>query len=258
MIEVLNYLRLRYTAYDLTYIRHEKMISVSLANVPCDTDRKLNWRKVFLVRSTLEIHLCPQPPCDAQQCSLRWLCCAYFPAHLLWGRSKRWHSFLFSCQVASYSCGPIYCSPPGPSVHGSSQARILEWAAISSSRASSWPRDWAPISCPGWRVLHHWAAREADSLEEPWAWGSLKAEGEGRQEARWLDSVTNSWTCMWAQSGGEGRTEEPGAQQSLGLWRIRLNWPKALHSWCLHILYLEACTFWLPSFSPFFSHSHLW
>ena len=42
MIEVLNYLRLRYTAYDLTYIRHEKMISVSLANVPCDTDRKLN------------------------------------------------------------------------------------------------------------------------------------------------------------------------------------------------------------------------
>ena len=63
MIEVLNYLRLRYTAYDLTYIRHEKMISVSLANVPCDTDRKLNWRKVFLVRSTLEIHLSPQPPC---------------------------------------------------------------------------------------------------------------------------------------------------------------------------------------------------
>ena len=32
-------------------------------------------------------------------------------------------------------------SPPGSSVHGISQARILEWVAISSSRGSSWPRD---------------------------------------------------------------------------------------------------------------------
>ena len=33
------------------------------------------------------------------------------------------------------------CDPPGSSVHGISQARILEWVAISSSRGSSWPRD---------------------------------------------------------------------------------------------------------------------
>ena len=32
---------------------------------------------------------------------------------------------------------PMDCSPPGFSVHGISQARILEWAAISSSRGSS-------------------------------------------------------------------------------------------------------------------------
>ena len=31
---------------------------------------------------------------------------------------------------------PIDCSPPGSSVHGISQARILEWGAISSSRGS--------------------------------------------------------------------------------------------------------------------------
>ena len=35
------------------------------------------------------------------------------------------------------------CSPPGSSVHGISQARILEWVAISFSRGSSWPRDQA-------------------------------------------------------------------------------------------------------------------
>ena len=32
------------------------------------------------------------------------------------------------------SCDPMDCSPPGSSVHGVSQARILEWVAISSSR----------------------------------------------------------------------------------------------------------------------------
>ena len=32
-------------------------------------------------------------------------------------------------------------SPPGSSVHGISQARILEWVATSFSRGSSWPRD---------------------------------------------------------------------------------------------------------------------
>jgi len=35
----------------------------------------------------------------------------------------------------------------GSSVHGISQARILEWIAISFSRRSSWPRDWTHVSC---------------------------------------------------------------------------------------------------------------
>ena len=34
------------------------------------------------------------------------------------------------------------CSPPGSSVCGISQARILEWVAISSSRGSSQSRDY--------------------------------------------------------------------------------------------------------------------
>ena len=37
-------------------------------------------------------------------------------------------------------CDPVDCSLPGSSVHGISQARILEWGAISSSRGSSQPR----------------------------------------------------------------------------------------------------------------------
>ena len=36
---------------------------------------------------------------------------------------------------------PVDCSPPGSSVHGILQARILEWVAMPSSRGSSQPRD---------------------------------------------------------------------------------------------------------------------
>ena len=42
---------------------------------------------------------------------------------------------------------PMDCSPPGSSVYGVSQARILEWVAISSSRGSSRLRDQTHIYC---------------------------------------------------------------------------------------------------------------
>ena len=47
------------------------------------------------------------------------------------------------CVCVSHSvcltlCDPVDCSPPGFSVHGISQARVLEWVAISFSRGSSW------------------------------------------------------------------------------------------------------------------------
>ena len=49
------------------------------------------------------------------------------------------------------------CSLPGSSVHGSSQARIQEWVAISSSKGFFWPRDWNCVSCIGRWVLYYWA-----------------------------------------------------------------------------------------------------
>ena len=44
-------------------------------------------------------------------------------------------------------CDPMDCSPPGSSVHGILQARILEWVAIPFSRGSSTPRDQTQVSC---------------------------------------------------------------------------------------------------------------
>ena len=58
-------------------------------------------------------------------------------------------------------CKPMDCSPPGSSVYGISQVRILEWVAISFFRGSSWPRDQTHISCIGKRILYHWGTREA-------------------------------------------------------------------------------------------------
>ena len=63
----------------------------------------------------------------------------------------------------SYStlCDLMDCSLADFSVHGISQARILEWVVISFSRGSSQPRDRTHISCIGRWILYHWATREA-------------------------------------------------------------------------------------------------
>ena len=44
-------------------------------------------------------------------------------------------------------CDPMDYSPPGSFVHGISQAKILEWVAISYSRRSSQSRDQTRVSC---------------------------------------------------------------------------------------------------------------
>ena len=70
---------------------------------------------------------------------------------LLNSHAKSFHSCLTLCN-------PIDCSPPGFSVHGSLQARILEWVVMPFSRESSLPGDqtWVSyVSCIGRQVLYH-------------------------------------------------------------------------------------------------------
>ena len=56
---------------------------------------------------------------------------------------------------------PRDCSPPGFSVHGILQTRILGWVAVLFSRGSSWPRVWTWVSCIAGRFFTIWATREA-------------------------------------------------------------------------------------------------
>ena len=62
-------------------------------------------------------------------------------------------------------CDPMGSSPPGSSDHGTSQARILEWVAISFSRGTSQPRDWTQVSCIAGEFFTTWATRETSILQ---------------------------------------------------------------------------------------------
>jgi len=58
-------------------------------------------------------------------------------------------------------CNSMDCSPPGSSVHGILQARILEWVATPFSRGSSQARDQTQASCIAGGFFTVWATREA-------------------------------------------------------------------------------------------------
>ena len=72
---------------------------------------------------------------------------------------------IFSCVyvcVCAQSCptlwDPVHYNPPGSSVHGIFQARILDWLAVSYSRASFQTKGWthlSGVSCTGRQILYH-------------------------------------------------------------------------------------------------------
>ena len=73
-----------------------------------------------------------------------------------------------SLQLHPTLCDPMDCCPPGSSVHGILQARILEWVAIPFSRGSSQPREQNCISCIG-----RWGCLSLGPPEKPLIWYPL-------------------------------------------------------------------------------------
>ena len=69
-----------------------------------------------------------------------------------------------SLQWCMTLCDPIDCSPPGSSVHGILQARILECVAMPSSRESSQPRDQTRVS---WLLHLHVGSLSLASIGKP-------------------------------------------------------------------------------------------
>ena len=82
-------------------------------------------------------------------------------------------TFIMGCAQSLscvWLCNPMDCSPPGSSVRGILQARILESVAMPSSRGSSQPRDQTQVSCPGGGFFTSQDTREAqlDSYKGPY------------------------------------------------------------------------------------------
>ena len=82
------------------------------------------------------------------------------PSASLWpqaaGRSESESEVTQSCSTL---CDPMDYSLSGPSVHGISQARVLEWIDISFSSGSSRPRNQTRVSHTAGRCFTVWATR---------------------------------------------------------------------------------------------------
>ena len=112
---------------------------------------------------------------------------------------------------AAQSC-PTLCSlmdftPPGSSVHGFLQAGILEWVAISSSKASSWPRDWTGISCLAGGFIITGDTWEANALLEGPNIEKLTQSGD---QATCPPSWSRWKTKQHVDGTWEGRARGPG------------------------------------------------
>ena len=57
------------------------------------------------------------------------------------------HNGCLVAQLCPPLCIPLDCSPPGSSVNGILQARILEKVAMPSSKGDAWPRDQTGVFC---------------------------------------------------------------------------------------------------------------
>ena len=121
----------------------------------------LYWFMPYININQPQVHICslaPEAPPPHLPVPPIPLGCHRAPAP--WAIQQPHISYLFHmCSVASVvsdSLWPCRCSPPGSSVHGILQARILEWVTMPSSKGSSRPRDWTHVSyvsCTGRWIL---------------------------------------------------------------------------------------------------------
>ena len=98
------------------------------------------------------------------------------------GIKIKWSEVAQSCLTL---CNPVDCSPPGSSIHGILQARVLEWVAISFSRGSSWPRDRTQVSRIVGKRFNLWATREAqEKYQQPQICRWYHSNGRKRRGTR--------------------------------------------------------------------------
>ena len=113
-----------------------------------------------------------------------------------------------SSSVVPTLCDPVNCSPPGSSVQGIFQARILEWVAISFSRGFSRPRDWTQVSCTAGRVFIDSATRETQiyTSELMKSWLDWQTECSSLLPGFWVIRSL-LFPCRYGRIGAEFRRD---------------------------------------------------
>jgi len=134
-------------------------------------------------------------------------------------------------------CDPMDCSPPGSSIHGILQARILEWVAISFSRGSSQSRDWTQVSHTAGRRFNLWATREAQ----------LELQHIEKSCSPWNSPIfvikkkSNKW-CLLTDLRKVNASVKP-----MGTLQPEIPSPTAIpQDWCIIIIDLQDCFFNIP------------
>ena len=140
---------------------------------------------------------------------------------IVFSRGKLWvdlwlktHSCLCSVTQSCLTlCDPLDCSPPDSSVHGISQARRLEWVAISFLRGSSSLRNLTHVSCIAGRfftaecprntveklytlcpmVIFYKTIISSIALQLKWSWICLQCRRPGFNP--WLGKIL--WRREW-------------------------------------------------------------
>ena len=139
-------------------------------------------------------------------------------------------------QLCPTLCNPMTCSPPGSSVHGISQARILEWVAISFSRGSSPPRDRTHVSYIGRQILYHHSSVIAWRI--PWSGepGGLQSMGLQRIGHNWVSTHTHTasaWPSKNLDTKGMNKPQYKPWTPSLRWASLTGSTPCVMsHMWC--------------------------
>ena len=173
-----------------------------------------------------------------------------------------WKVKVLVAQLCLTLCELMDCSPPGSSVQGFLQARVLEWVDIPFSRGSSWSLSHQGSLMHTHKHTHrhthththtHTHIFPTQGLNPcllhllHWQVGSLPLTPSGKPIYRDFPGGSNGKEAAcnaidlgsipgWGRSPGEGNgtpsivawripwTEEPGGLQSMGLQRIRHDW----------------------------------
>ena len=99
-------------------------------------------------------------------------------------------------------CDPMDYSPPRSSGHRISQARMLEWVALSFFRGSSRPRDQTCVSHIGRQILYHWATREAHQSLQAYIQGQVGPVNHQLYDNWRVCSLTSLSLCFFISKMG--------------------------------------------------------